>query len=46
MAQATDTDIREIQDLTSGFRQKIDEVKTDLNVIDTRLIVYILLAVV
>lgn len=38
IAQATDTDIREIQDLILGLDKKIDEVKTDLKIIDTRLI--------
>ena len=35
IAQATDT---EIQDLILGLDKKIDEVKTDLKIIDTRLI--------
>ena len=38
MAQATDTDIREIKDLILGLDKKIDEVKICLNFIDTRLI--------
>jgi hypothetical protein len=38
MAQATNTDIREIKDLILGLDKKIDEVKTDLKIIDTRLI--------
>jgi hypothetical protein len=38
MTQATDTDIREIKDLILGLDKKIDEVKTDLKIIDTRLI--------
>jgi peptidoglycan hydrolase CwlO-like protein len=45
MTQATDTDIRELKDLMlgldkkiDGLDQKIDEVKVDLKIVDTRLV--------
>jgi septal ring factor EnvC (AmiA/AmiB activator) len=38
MTQVTDTDIRDLKDLILGLDKKIDDIKADVRVMDTRLV--------